>query len=350
MALNSQDTMNKAMNKDMRKLTITILFLTTSLIGAYTLYRYLLFPNRPDIRNIALSIQIKRLENSLFKLQTRKEIATFLEDNQLVAKEFLDIQTDADKEKVIDQLHKMVQDSAIQALYKEVQPAFKDLDKLRKQLEQAFKCLKYYYPSFEAPEIVTLMTGLGSDLYVSKNLIVIGLDYFLGEKATVRPINMPEYILRTYEPSHIAPKVILLFSQFFNLDNPKDHTLLHDMIYAGKAYYFTKTLLPDVEDSVILGYTSAQLIETEKHQKIVWQHFIDRELFYETNHMVKKKYLGPRPFTAEIGPGCPGNIGGWLGWQIVKRYIKNNPNIQLPTLMGSTDMQNLFMEAKYKPK
>mgnify|MGYP002379936212 CR=1 FL=1 len=335
----------------MRKLTITALILSaTSMLGLYVLYNALFQPRQINLSDIPVSLEIKRLEDSLFNLQTKAEIANFLEHHQLLAEEFLDIKDDQEKNKLIDKLYDMVHDASIQALYQEVQHKFKDITKLQSELEYAFKCLKYYYPTFEVPQVVTLITGMGSDLHVSKQLIVISLDSFLGEGAKFRPLRMPDYILRTYQPQYILSKLILLLSQQFNVENLKDNTLLQDMLYAGKAYYFTKTLLPEVSDAIILGYTEAQYSDTEKHQRIVWQHFIDHELFYETNHMVKKKYLGDRPFTSEIGYGCPGNIGGWLGYQIIKKYMKNNSNITLPMLMQNTDAQYLFMQAKYKPK
>lgn len=335
----------------MRKLTITALILSaTSMLGLYVLYNALFQPRQINLSDIPVSLEIKRLEDSLFNLQTKAEIANFLEHHQLLAEEFLDVKDDQEKNKLIDKLYDMVHDASIQALYQEVQYKFKDITKLQSELEYAFKCLKYYYPTFEVPQVVTLITGMGSDLHVSKQLIVISLDSFLGEGAKFRPLRMPDYILHTYQPQYILSKLILLLSQQFNVENLKDNTLLQDMLYAGKAYYFTKTLLPEVSDAIILGYTEAQYSDTEKHQRIVWQHFIDHELFYETNHMVKKKYLGDRPFTSEIGYGCPGNIGGWLGYQIIKKYMKNNSNITLPMLMQNTDAQYLFMQAKYKPK
>lgn len=338
------------MYKDTRKLTITMLILAGGLIGTYFFFKQPPTNKRANIANIPLTIQIKRLENILFSLKNKADISTFLEDNQVLSNEFLGIATKQDKDKVIDQLYAMVQDNSLQTLYNEVQHKFKDLSSLTKQLEYAFKCLKYYYPSFVVPEVVTLITGFGSDLYVSERLIVIGLDYFLGEGATFRPNNLPDYILRTYAPSYIAPKIILLLSQLFNAGNTTDQTLLQDMIYYGKACYFTKVLLPDVPEAIILGYTPDQWTDTKDHQRIVWQHFIDHELFYKTNHMIKKKYLDDRPFTSEIGPGCPGNIGGWLGWQIVNKYMNNNPELDLTTLMQTTDAQHIFREAKYKPR
>jgi len=81
----------------------------------------------------------------------------------------------------------------------------------------------------------------------------------------------------------------------------------------------------------------------------VWEHFIDQELLYVTDHLIKNKYLQDRPFTAEIGRRCPGNIGRWLGWEIIKSYMKRNTEENLTTLMRNTDTQALFFASGYRP-
>jgi len=45
----------------------------------------------------------------------------------------------------------------------------------------------------------------------------------------------------------------------------------------------------------------------------------------------------------------PGNIGSWVGWQIVKKYSNDHPDITPEQLM-KMDARKIFQEAKYKPK
>ena len=336
----------------MRKLAVLITALGLTFMGCYMLFATYVKSCKglSSIDNIAVHLEVKRLERTLFASRTKEEISHFLQENQPFVQQFLGAATPSHESELIDKLYAMVQDTAMHNLYKEVQHVFRDFSGIQHQLEQAFQYVRYYYPSFEVPQVVTFITGMGSDLYISDNLIVIGLDFFLGEGARFRPINLPAYILRTYQPAYIVPKITLLLSQRFNKIEDTDHTLLSDMLYYGKSYYFTKTMLPSVEDSIILGYTPEQLADTEKHQAIVWEHFIEHELLYETNHIIKERYMGDRPFTAEIGPGCPGRIGAWLGWEIVKQYKRLNPKVGLSTLMSNPNAQQLFVRSKYRPR
>ena len=46
----------------------------------------------------------------------------------------------------------------------------------------------------------------------------------------------------------------------------------------------------------------------------------------------------------------PGKVGAWLGWQIVKAYMKENPNTTLKELIAIKDGQKILTGSKYKPK
>jgi len=335
------------LQKNMRKLFM-ILLLFSIFLGIYhffstsasTIYR-------PNIDQIQAKVVIERLDEKLFAVKSKSEVANLLQAFPLFLAQFL---ATKDPAAIIDQLHAMSQDAAMQELYKEVHATFPDLSQLEQQLSTAFRYIKFYYPSFKVPQVITLITGMGTDLYVSSDLIVISLDFFLGENATYHPHHLPRYLLRTYQPDYIAPKIISLLANQFVTVNENDHTLLQEMIYAGKVYYFTHFLLPDLPEEMVLGYTKQQWKATDEHKHFVWAHFIDKALFYEKNHMIKKKYLGDRPFTAEIGPECPGNIGGWLGYQLVKSYMQHNKTITLPLLMQEPNAQIIFSKAHYRSK
>jgi gliding motility-associated lipoprotein GldB len=297
-----------------------------------------------DVSHINMDVTIQRLEKDLFSLQSRDEIKRFLEENKLVAEYFLPFPDSAKVNKVFA----LIRNEGLRKLYQDSEQAFGDLSGLQKEFEEAFKHIKHYYPSFKAPQIQTIVTGFGRDLLVSDSLIVIGLDYFIGGHAAFRP-DAPAYILRTFQPEYIVPKVILLLSQKYNQTNAGDHSLLSDMIYFGKSYEFTSYMLPHVHDSLLIEYTSQQLDDSEKNRDIIWGHFIEKKLLFETSHFIKTRYVDPRPYTAEIGAKAPGAIGRWLGWEIVKAYMREQ-EATLPGLMQTENAQRIFEQSKYKGK
>jgi uncharacterized protein YjaZ len=59
--------------------------------------------------------------------------------------------------------------------------------------------------------------------------------------------------------------------------------------------------------------------------------------------------MGESPFIQGFPEGSPSRIGHWLGWQIVKAYMLNNPKIPIKELMRNNNMQQILDASKYKP-
>ena len=61
------------------------------------------------------------------------------------------------------------------------------------------------------------------------------------------------------------------------------------------------------------------------------------------------KFTTDGPFTTAFSKEAPPRIGYWIGRQIIKQYVKNNPFVSLQQLMDEKDAQKILMKAKYKP-
>ena len=231
-------------------------------------------------------------------------------------------------------------------------------DRLERELTAAFQRIFDEFPQTKTPKIRTVFSGFGGlsaefsaqNMVVTDSLIIIGLDFFMGKKGLYMPPNVYDYQIRKLDPKALVGQVILQYSAFFNQQNPEDHTLLSDMIWYGKSYAFTKKVLPNVADTLLFGYTTQELAESNAFQGEVWEHFIDQSLLFKKDELTKTKYLGERPKTPEIGPACPGSIGRWLGWEIVNQYMAQNPKINLPKLMANQEANKLFLASGYRGK
>ncbi len=302
-----------------------------------------------DVSGIEADVKITRLEQELFSLESRDEVKAFLENHKLFTQDFLQQTQFPVDSNVVNAVFQLATDTNVRVLLNETQEKFKDMSNVEKEFEQAFKHIKYYYPDFVVPQVHTIITGFGNDIFVSDSLIVIGLDYFLGDKGTYRP-DVPQYILRRYRKEYIVPMTVMAISRNYNQTNEKDNTLLGDIIYYGKSYEFMSHMMPSTPDSLIIGYTDKQLQGAKENRDIIWAHFVDKKLLYETSHFTKTKYVDERPYTAEIGSEAPGAIGRWLGWEIVKAYMKEKEQVSIAELMKNTDAQSIFMQSKYKGK
>ena len=298
-------------------------------------------------------VKVERLESQFFTAKSKEAITTLLLNHPVFCQQFLAINDIKDKvacDKLAAELFAMCQDSGMMALYEETNRQFPNIFHIEQELTQAFRKLKCYFPDIKIPRIYTMITGMQHDLYVSKELIVIGLDFFLGQNEQFRLKHIPQYIAQSYEPASIVCKVMLLYVKQFCKVDKTDKTLLADMVYYGKVLFLVKKLLPHILDHVLLGYTLDQLKEVKRHKTFLWDHFIENELFFDTDYFTKVKYIQSRPFIGEIGPSCPGSIGKWLGWEIVSEYMKKHNPKMVVDLMNCSDSRKIFCDSCYRPK
>ncbi|GAB3732410.1 gliding motility lipoprotein GldB [Spirosoma lituiforme] len=296
-------------------------------------------------------VTLIRLDQKLFSSKSPDKVRALLNQNQAVAQLYFNANGAGNDTALVRDLTNRVNNPALSEFNDQIQTEFGDMADLKKQLAEAFTAIKENFPDFRAPKVATLVTGfLGPDLVVTDSLIIIGIDYFAGPKAKYRPPGQefPQYILRRYQKEYIVPAIIFAISDKYNAANRADQTMLADMVYYGKGYVFTKTMLPNVADSLVIGYSDKQLTQTFNAQDVVWAHFIDNQLLYQTSPAIKQRYLNERPFTAEIGQACPGAIGRWLGWRIVGRYHDEHSSVSISELMRNADARMIFEQSGYK--
>ncbi len=296
-------------------------------------------------------VTIIRLDRQLFFDKSPDSVRAFLNRNQAVSQLYFNANGAGNDTALVRELTNRANNPALNELNAQIQAEYGDMTDLRNQLSEAFTNIKKDFPDFKAPKVATIVTGfLGPDLVITDSLIVIGLDYFAGPKAKYHPPSQefPQYILRRYQKEYIAPAIVFAISDKYNATNRTDQTMLVDMVYYGKGYVFTKTMLPEAADSLVIGYSDKQLTQTFNAQDAVWGHFIDNQLLYQTNPAIKQRYLNERPFTAEIGQACPGAIGRWVGWRIVGRYHDENGSVSISELMHNADARQIFQQSGYK--
>ncbi|MDL5047697.1 hypothetical protein QQ054_16905 [Oscillatoria amoena NRMC-F 0135] len=297
------------------------------------------------------TVQFLSLSDSLPAITSKAELVELLSRYPVLRDFFFRRGNYPNDSVFINELYRRFTNPHLDTLLFEVKRVFGDERELKKEFEQAYSNLLYYYPEAQVPRIITAISGLDTDMVVTDSLIIIGLDFFLGHGAKFRP-NMYDYLLRQYTPANIVPSVMLLngISNRYNITNPTDKTVLADMIAYGKSYYFAKHMLPCVPDSVFIWYSTEEMKGARENQDLIWYRFIEDQVLYSTSHLVKQRYLSDRPKTIEVGEKCPGRIAQWVGWEIVKSYMKAHPETSLQTVMQFNDADQLFKASKYKPE
>ncbi len=304
----------------------------------------------PDISSIRVNLKVERLDRELMSIKSKEELKKLLAKHEIFSEIFL-LQSQYPNDSVFyKSVYNLFTDTHIDTLEMEVNRVYGDLSDIKQEFTDAFKRLKYFYPEYKVPRIETVISGMSKDMYVSDTLIILGLDYYLGNGAKYKPENIPDYMLKRYQRRNLVPNTFLFISERFDKINKNDNTLLADMIFYGKAYHFSQQMLPCVPDSIFLGYTPTEMKDIYASQEVIWANFIENQALYTTDDNLIEKFISERPKTFEIGTNCPGRIGRWIGWEIVKAYLKNNPDVTLTDLMKNSDSEDLFAKSKFKPR
>ena len=251
---------------------------------------------------------------------------------------------------------KFLGSKADRELYDTVEKKYKDISDIEKGVSDAVKHFKYYFP--KKPAISRLYTfisefGNGAITY-SDTALGIGLDMYLGERYVYyESVGFPEFMKHKLRREYIAPNSM---EALYNLHFDKtaynaELPLIEAIINDGKKYYFMECMMPEAPDSLLIGYTSAQEEWCRKSEKSIWKHFNEQDLLFKVNFMEQKRYTSDGPTTAGMPPESPGKVGSWVGWQIVRKFMKNNQGkVSLDDLMNKYDAKQILSQANYKPK
>jgi hypothetical protein len=228
---------------------------------------------------------------------------------------------------------------------------FAGMEKTQGELETAFRYYKYYFPDKNIPEVITLINGPGPAAFTyGDSLLCIALDCYMGENFSYyQYLQIPNYALRRFRPEYIVSNCMEVWANHeFGADDA-GKKFLDAMIYRGKVLYLKSQLLPDTPDSIITGLREKDLKWCLDNEPEIWKFFIEHDLLYSVDPLAYSKYLTDGPGTSGMPSDAPGNVGSWVGWRIVSRFVERNPDITLEQLMKEPNAQIILTKSKYKP-
>jgi hypothetical protein len=247
-------------------------------------------------------------------------------------------------------VREFVSDSVIRQAKMRSDDLFPAYPAFSKELIRAFKHYRYYFPDGELPEIYACISGFNESVFLSGNMIGISLDKYLGSDfGSYSLLGIPVYKQKKMIPAMITTDVIQAWGRS-RFPTGKNGTSLCDfMIYEGKLLYFTKALLPERADTLVTGFTGRQSEWCVENEPEMWNYLVEHKLLFSTKQMDIVRYIGDGPTTNGFPPDSPARTGAWLGWQIVKNYMKKNPEVTLPDLMANDQYQGILNASAYAP-
>lgn len=320
----------------------------------------------PDISGVKVNLELQRFDQDFFAIDSNNVLPGL---NRLYTKYpqltpiFLQNILGLDSSITLEGVQKFL--TLSQPLTDSVNKVFRNTNELEKDFEKAFRFVKYYFPQYNTPRLVTVLgpidalartsngytpnflgpdfLGISLQFYMGKNFSVYSDPYFLENVA-------PAYRSRRFSKEYIVPDCMQLITDDLYPDKSGSKPLIEQMIERGKQWWLLDKFLPGTPDTLKTGYTKSQLDWCESNEGLIWSYLLKNEDLHSINPATIQSYIGEGPFTQGFSQELsPGNLGQWIGWQIVKKYEEKNPSLHPREIMQKSPAI-ILDDAKYRPK
>jgi hypothetical protein len=316
----------------------------------------------PDVSGIEINLNLERFEKDFFSIDTnalpaglqllQNKYPGFYIDYMQGILGVSGIDTNAETQSMVKLML-----SNYQPLYHEADKKMDD-GKVLKETKRSFQHVKYYFPAYKLPPkgIITFIGTLDAPgIALTDEYVAAGLHQYLGKDfegyktEDVRQL-YPDYISRRFDPLYIPVNCTKAIINDLFPDSSGKRTLVEQMVEKGKQWWLLDKLMPETADSLKTGYTQNQLDWCRQSEGLIWSYIVRNEDLNSLNPITIQTYIGEGPFTQGFSQeDSPGNMGQWIGWQIVKKFSGKNPD-KSPAELMRTNASQILEEAKYKPR
>lgn len=327
--------------------------------------------NAPDVSGIKIDLKVERFEQDFFSIDSNNTKAGLAQVQQkypqflpLFVNHVLGLGPLVDSNFLVYDGSKRFL-HLNQPVYEASQKLYKNFSSTTEELKNGFRYVKHYFPSYQIPTILTTVGPMDalapmsnnepSPNYMGENFLAIGLQFYLGKDYSIYndpgyiSSIAPQYRSRRFSKEFIATDVFTLVIDDMYPDSSNRYPLIERFIEKGKRLYLLNQFLPNNHDTLLIGYTGKQLSWCKENERSIYNFFIQQNLLYEIDPSRIQNFVTDGPVTQGMPEQSPGNIGAFLGWEIVKSYMKKNTAVTVPQLM-KTSNKTIFNESDYKPR
>ncbi|MDP4130776.1 MAG: hypothetical protein Q8918_16085 [Bacteroidota bacterium] len=317
--------------------------------------------NAPDVSGISVNTKIERFDQAFFALDSNhiqegllklnQQFPYFLNDftvNILGAGPLSDTSVNS-----FIACRQFL--TSYQPVKDSITAKFKNMREIENGLKRGFQYIKYYFPSYQLPPKVVSYIGPfdAPGVALTRYTLAIGLQLYAGRDFSFYHSAQgqelfPLYISRRFEPEYVVPNCMKALEEDIFPDPSQGKPLVEQMIEKGKYWWLLDKFLPECTDSLKTGFTGKQLEWCKHNEGQIWNFFLQNDLYTIDPELIKN-YIGDAPYTQGMPGNSPGNIGQWVGWQIVQKYAAMHPDLAPEAIMKAA-ARGIFDEVKYKPR
>ena len=237
-----------------------------------------------------------------------------------------------------------------QEIFNEIQKEYESVNFLELEISDFFNRNLEINKNFIKPKVITVNTDIDyrNKIILADSILIIGLDNYLGPTHRFYE-EIPLYLKEDFTSLNIISDI----AEQFAIDivpRIEFYTFLDKIIYYGKILYY-KDFCLNIEDRLKIGYSKDKMKWAKENEYFVWTYFIENYILFDSDNDLESRFINDSPFSRfylQIDNESSEMIGKYIGWQIVKSYMKNN-NTSLNDMLTKSPL-DIYNNSKYKPQ
>lgn len=223
-----------------------------------------------------------------------------------------------------------------------------DFGKVESVLGGLFANLSRRLPEVMVPSrVATIITPYNQTVMIGDSVMLIGINHYLGADYPAYEA-FPEYLRVNKSMRRLTYDVAEALIQT-HYPYEGNGTLLSRMLYEGAVVAAVMEVVPDASLPVALGWDGSQLEWAESNEPRVWQTMVGNDMLFSRDAVAADRLLNPSPASTLINASAPGRIGRYVGYRIVKSYMRSHDEIGLSDMLSPRfyDGENVLLESGY---
>lgn len=309
-----------------------------------------------DARSVELDLPIERLDQGLFHTRpdsmaaaSLRAYATYGEFYRTYIEDILQ-GAPLEDPRLPMVLNRFVLDPDWSSVQQAIDSVLSDMVPQQAGFEGAFKRLKVLFPDSLTPRIIIFNSGFNYGIVPTDSVLGIGAEWFIGKDHPVvgylAPEAFPHYVKDRMMPELLVPSGVKGWLLVHYTRNVDDADVLTNLVEVGKVMALLDAVLPDTEQAHKFAFSADQLAWCEANEQAIWKSIVEK-LFSKSAADVGR-LMNDGPFTNGLPRESPGHIGEWIGYRMVRAYMKANPKVSFQQLFAMDDPRAVLKH--YKPR
>jgi hypothetical protein len=235
-------------------------------------------------------------------------------------------------------LKKFYENDFIAALEEEKLSLINERIQQTKRFKSALNYLRYHFDDVHVPKHVVWMNNMFSGVLLSKDNIFVGLERYIdGELDVIKTVpsdQLHQWQKDAMNIDFLARDMMLPWIQV-QLFKEKDEHLAYHIVQAGKVLTVLQAVFPDKKEAYVLRYSEDEWDWAVKNEEPFWNYLVKEQMLFENNMREKANFLNEAPYTVGLPEKGPDRLGQFLGFQMVKSYLKQNKGLSLQELLDT---------------